>query len=98
MLQCSVVTVRGITSGVEIFWTAVNDNTQLRRAEVKPTIINSTAVYTDYFVINEKNDGNTEYECTVMINTYPQVIATDTLVIINGMQYIYVHMYSYIHT
>ena len=76
-LECSVTTVRGITSTVDIIWSS--DGTQLERMEgvnVSSTTDNSV-VYTDTYNISQLSttvDGR-EYQCEAVINTSPPVMA-----------------------
>ena len=80
-LECSVTTVRGITSRVDIIWSS--DGTELERMEgvsVSSTTDNSV-VYTDTYNISQLNttDDGREYQCEVVINTSPPVIANDSV-------------------
>ena len=76
-----MTTVRGITSRVDIIWSS--DGTQLERMEgvnVGSTTDNSV-VYTDTYSISQLNttDDGREYQCEVMINTSPPVMANDSV-------------------
>ena len=76
-LECSVTTVRGITSRVDIIWSS--DGLELERMEgvnINSTTDNSV-VYTDTYTIPRLSttDNGTVYQCEVMINTDPPVIA-----------------------
>ncbi|XP_065911368.1 uncharacterized protein [Dysidea avara] len=80
-LECSVTTVRGITSRVDIIWSS--NGTQLERTEgvsVSSTTDNSV-VYTDTYIISQLNttDDGREYQCEVVINTSPPVMANDSV-------------------
>ena len=80
-LKCSVTTVRGITSRVDIIWSS--DGTELDRIEggnVSSTTDNSV-VYTDTYNISQLNttDDGREYQCVVVINTSPPVMANDSV-------------------
>ena len=80
-LECSVTTVRGIISRVDIIWSS--DGTQLERMEgvnVSSTTDNSV-VYTDTYNISQLNttDDGREYRCEVVINTSPPVMANDSV-------------------
>ena len=80
-LECSVTTVRGITSRVDIIWSS--DGTALERME--GVIVNSTTdnsvVYTDTYNISQLNttDDGKEHQCEVVINTSPPVMANDSV-------------------
>ena len=77
-LECIANTVRGINSQVDIVWS--NNSKEMWKKNVSVYIINSSSlVYRDYFNISQlttDNNGDT-YECRVIINTDPSVIATD---------------------
>jgi len=80
-LECSVTTVRGITSTVDVVWSS--DDTELERME--GVIVSSTAdnsvVYTDTYNISQLSttDDGREYQCEVVINTSPPVMANDSV-------------------
>ena len=94
MLECSVTAARGITSRVDIVWS--RDGTEIKRVEgvsVSSTIGNSV-VYTDTCTILQLNttDDGREYQCEVVINTSPPVMATGSVTLdvmgeYNLMQY-----------
>ena len=71
-MDCTMVAVRGITSGVDIVW--YNNSIPLRRVNnVTANIINTTAaVYMDSFNISftEKDDG-IMFSCQGVINGEP---------------------------
>ena len=76
-----MTTVRGITSRVDIIWSS--DGTQLERMEgvsVSSTTDNPL-VYADTYNISQLNttDDGREYQCEVMINTSPPVMANDSV-------------------
>ena len=80
-LECSVTTVRGITSRVDIIWSS--NGTELEKIEgvnVSSTTDNSV-VYTDTYNISQLNttDDGREYQCEVVINTSPPVMANDSV-------------------
>jgi len=80
-LECSVITVRGIASRVDIIWSS--DGTELERMEgvnVNSTTDNSV-VYTDTYNISQLSttDDGREYQCEVVINTSPLVMANDNV-------------------
>ena len=78
-LDCSAVTVKGITSRVDIAWYSVG---QVRRVNnVTVNIINDTAVYRDSFKISSltsKHD-NRVYSCQIIINSDPMVDAISSV-------------------
>ena len=77
-LECIANTVRGINSQVHIVWS--NSSRELWKKNVSASITNSSSlVYRDYFNISQlttDNDGEI-YECRVIININPSVIATN---------------------
>ena len=78
-LECSVTTVRGITSRVDIIWRRAS--TLLRRADnISPTMI-SSLLYTDTYTISQLSttDDGREYQCEVVINTSPPVMANNSV-------------------
>ena len=81
MLECRVTTVRGITSRRDIEWTT--DNTILQRTEgVNITFTtNDSIVYKDIYIITQVStfDDGRVYQCKMIINTNPQMMATDTI-------------------
>ena len=80
-LECKVTAVRGITSTVDIIWSS--DGRELQRMEgvnFSSTTDNSV-VYTDTYSISQLNttDDGREYQCEVVINTSPPVMANDSV-------------------
>ena len=81
LLEANVTTVRGITSRIDIEWSI--GNTTLQRTE--GVNITSTAsdsvVYNDIYNITQVStfDDDRVYQCKVIINTNPQLMATDSL-------------------
>jgi len=77
VLECSVTAVRGITSRVDIIWSS--DGTELERMEGAnvSSITDNSVVYTDTYNISQLSitDDGREYQCEVMINTSPPVMA-----------------------
>ena len=76
-----MATGRGITSKVDIIWSS--DGRELERMErvnVSSTTDNSV-VYTDTYNISQlnTNDDGREYQCEVVINTSPPVMANDSV-------------------
>ena len=76
-LECNVTTVKGITSRVDIVWNS--NDTELERMEgvnISTTTDNSV-VYRDIYTISQlaTTDNGTMYQCEVVINTSPPVMA-----------------------
>jgi len=80
-LECSVTTVRGITSTVDIIWSS--NGTELERMEEANviSITNNSVVYTDTYNISQliTTDDGREYQCEVVINSSPPVMANDSV-------------------
>jgi len=76
-LECSVTTVRGITSRVDIVWSS--DDIELTK--IKGVTVNSTlgdsAIYKSSYTVQVLSTYDSErvYECTMVINTDPPVLA-----------------------
>ena len=69
VLRCSVITVRGITSRVDIVWSSNGLDLETVEANVS-SITNISVEYTAYYTIvqlNETDDGRV-YQCKVVIN------------------------------
>ena len=70
VLHCSITTVRGITSRVDITWRS--GGVILTRRNITPTMMENLLIYTDYYgtsrVLNTTDDGR-EFQCEVVINT-----------------------------
>jgi len=82
-LECNVTVAQSVTSRVDIIWN--NDGSELERMEdvtVSSTTDNSV-VYTDTYAIPQLSttDDGREYQCEVVINTNPPVIANDSVIL-----------------
>ena len=80
-LECNVSAVRGITSRVDIVWK--KDNAYLTTIQGLNASFwsNNLAFYVDTYQIPQLNtsDDDTVYQCEVVINTSPPVMATDAV-------------------
>ena len=81
ILEANVTTVRGITSRIDIEWSI--GNTTLKRTEgvnITSTASN-TVVYKDIYNITQVStfDDGRVYQCKMIINTNPQLMATDNI-------------------
>ena len=88
-LECSVTTVRGITSRVDIIWRG--GGKMLRRTNnATPTILVNSLMYTDTYTISQlnKTDDGRKYRCQVVINTSLLMMATDSIPLGECMQQI----------
>ena len=85
-LQCEVITVRGITSRVDIVWSS--DGTELDRMDnVSSTSLGNSLVYTDSYEISllTTTDDGRVIQCEVVINASPSVMASnDTTLDVTG--------------
>ena len=74
-LECSVTTVRGITSRVDMIWS--NNGSEVQKYKgVNATLSNSDlATYKSYHIIKQLSttDNGEEYQCEVVINTSPPI-------------------------
>ena len=88
LLQCNVVSVRGITSRIDIEWSS--DGTLLQKDEgVDLTVRTSTTTnLTNIYIISQlttSNEGQT-YQCEMIINTTPPVVAANNITLdVTGM-------------
>ena len=80
-LECRVTTVRGIISRVDIIWR--KDGIELDRREGVSVNLatDNSVVYVDTYNISQLNttDNGREYQCEVVINTSPPVMANDSV-------------------
>ena len=80
ILECSVTTVRGITSRIDIEWSI--DNTVLQKVEgISSTLTtNGSVLYENIYNISQVStfDDGRDYQCKVIINTISQLMATDS--------------------
>jgi len=76
-----VTTVRGITRRVDIVWSS--DGRELERMEGVnvSSMSDNSVVYTNSYNISQLSttDDGREYQCEVMINTSPPVMANDSV-------------------
>ena len=77
-LDCTVTTVRGISSSVDIIWTT-GGRVVRRVYNITADIENDYAIYTDSFEISSLSaiDNGREYQCTVVINAHQKVNDSD---------------------
>ena len=82
-LECSVTTVRGITSRVDIVWSS--DGVELMKFEgvtVNLTLSDSAIYKSSYSVpMLSTNDSERVYECTMVINTDPPLITQSNVIL-----------------
>ena len=82
-LECSVTTVRGITSRVDIVWSS--DGVEISRTEgVNASLAQrESMMYSAYYTIPQlsTSDDGRVYQCEVVINTSPPVLATGSVIL-----------------
>ena len=80
ILEANVTTVRGITSRIDIEWSTENMILQ-RKEGVDITFLESdSVVYNDIYGIEQVStfDDGRVYQCKVIINTHPQLMASNS--------------------
>ena len=83
-LECNVITVRGITSRVDIIWMTGYFNTVVkRRVDVTASIVGNSAVYADHLMTPplSVNDNGRVYYCTVNIIATSVINSSDNIVL-----------------
>ena len=78
-LECSVATVRGITSTVDIIWSKNGTDLQSIEGVSVSSATDNSVLYTDTYNVSQLStiDGGREYQCEVVINASPPVTASD---------------------
>jgi len=87
-LECSVTTVRGITSRVDIVWSSDDLHLMTINGVNETTLERSTAIYSATYTIPQLSttDDGRVYQCEVVINTSPPVMATGSVTLdVTGM-------------
>ena len=79
ILECSVTTVRGITSRIDIEWSIRNVMLQRMEGVDATSTASDFVVYTNIYNISQVStfDNGRVYQCKVIINTIPRLITTD---------------------
>ena len=79
--ECSVTTVRGITSRIDIEWSIGNVILQRTEGVDATSTASDTVLYQNTYNISEVStfDDGRVYQCKVIINTIPQLMATDSV-------------------
>ena len=87
ILECSVTTVRGITSRVDIVWSSYGEDLQTING-INAILSDNLTIYRSTFTIlllSTTDDGRV-YQCEVVINTSPPVMATGIVTLdVTGM-------------
>ena len=78
ILECSVTTVRGITSRIDIEWSTGNMILQKEKGINVALTMPNAVVYKNSYNISQVStlDDGRVYQCKVIINTIPQLMAT----------------------
>ena len=73
--------VRGITSRVDIIWSSDGREVEIMEGVSVSSTPDNSVVYTDTYTISQLNttDDGREYQCEVVINTSPPVMATGSV-------------------
>lgn len=81
ILECIITTVRGIISRIDAEWSTGNTLLQLIEGISHLRKINDSVLYKAIYNITQVNtlDDDRVYECKVVINTNPQLTATDNV-------------------
>ena len=97
--RCSATAVRGIISRVDIVWSSY-DTVMRVVNDTSPIMMDNSLVYTDSYTIPRlcmcSADQDEVYQCEVVINTSPPVMATGsvTLDLMGECVYIYLRNLS----
>ena len=86
-LYCTVTAVRGITSRVDIMW--IVDDSEPITVNVSSKLDDMWKIYMDSYTINQlsETDNGKVYQCKVLINSNPSVMANDTFTLnVTGKQ------------
>ena len=96
-LNCTVTTVRGISSSVNIMW--YTGGSVVRRVDNLTVAYtdNDSAIYTDLFEISSLTaiDNGRDYQCRVMINASQPVYGNDQIILNIRGEYIKVSKYMH---
>ena len=94
-IECSVSLGRDISSRVEILWSSNGVDLQ-RIANASLIAVDSFSVYKSSYTLSQLNtaDNGGEYQCTVLINTSPPLMATGSVTLNITSKYIRTCLYS----
>ena len=81
ILEANITTVRGITSRIDIEWSIGNTTLQRTEGVIYMFTTSNSVVYKDIYNITQVStfDDGRVYQCKVIINTKPQLMATDSI-------------------
>jgi len=89
-LDCTVITVIGISSTVDIVWAIDGDPVRIVN-DTSATISNNSAIYTDSLVLSELTalDNGRTYQCRFIINKNSPVVFIGSMMLdFSGMSHI----------
>ena len=80
-LECSITTVRGITSRVDILWSSNGEELKRTEGTNVSNIQENAAIYKDSYDISQLNttDDGRIYLCKMFVNVSPLVMANDSI-------------------
>lgn len=80
-LECSVFTVRGVNSKVDILWSSDGLNLRSNESIGVSTITNNSMQYMDTYTISQLStaDERKTYQCDVLINAMSPITAYDNV-------------------
>ena len=80
-LQCTITTVRGITSRVDIEWSSDGSELKIIEGLNHSTTTNNSVIYTEFYTIPQLStlDDARTLRCDMLINTISPVMATDSV-------------------
>ena len=81
MLECTLTTVRGVSSRVDIVWSSNASDISIIEGVNETIISTNSVVYRAYYTIPllSTTDDVRVYQCKVVINTSPPVMATGSV-------------------
>ena len=81
MIECTLTTVRGVSSRVDIVWNSNASNVIIIEGVNETIISTHSVVYRAYYTIPQLSttDDGRVYQCEVVINTSPPVMATGSV-------------------
>ena len=97
VLQCDVITVRGITSRVDIVWSSNGSELHIAKGINISSSTNDSVLFTDAYIIPQlstKDEGR-EYQCEVFIDTGSPVVGSDSVTLnVTGEHIINMYMHA----
>ena len=81
ILECNITTIRGINSRIDIEW-SIGDTVLQKLEGISNTLTdNGSVLYKNIYNVSQVStlDDSKVYQCKVVINTNPQLTATDSV-------------------